>query len=575
MAGDLTVTGAALLADGNLVVIRLATSAGTSLSGPVVDRTGGADWAQFLRSDLLVEQVVSGLADQMRAMVAAEPEKFRLEVSPSGSWMWPIGPAVAVSGVIERKDACLTTDASVTLSVSVDFEPQPAQGTALAKMRISWDVSGWDSAVCSLQTFLAGMGVVHIPFVGPILAGLGSALGWSSHLAVPMLFEAEAAKKVKSAEPQDDDTRKVAEGDDFVEWQRTLSLRPRSRAVPLTVQSANVDFEGLTSRGSLRVAQSLRELMGFISSPTWHTSANCRTRQVTQDYYPASVTLQHTTPVPLRLLPPLVQTDPNDAWTPRIVETPTGVEITVPGSTRVGTHLALWVHTTSGLRWIDLGTVPAKPPTLTPVEIAAALADCFVLQEPNFGKRYEWQYDPPPDEYGLKHVREWSFAGQGLGSSSAIDLVAVGLNGRERALGRVEAVDGHFSFQVLTAADEELELRTDRVGHSGLLMGQRWITPWARVPIASGPASVTVSDGLIEVQAHNDEKLLADFTGRILTAYDAPAEKRPPSDDGKRSLSLFRTHRAGPTTVAAVDGDDLIIGRAGPLRTIGNLNPPQ
>ncbi|MGW3384994.1 hypothetical protein ACWDCO_33085 [Streptomyces albogriseolus] len=572
---ELTVAAATLRVEGSLIVIRVATSVGTSLSGPVIDRTAGADWAQLLGGDLLAEQVTSGLAAQLDELVAVD-KRYKLEEAVTGSWMWPIGSNIYASGVIERSRACLTTDVDVTVQVGITFEPQPAEGTALVKMRISWELSAWDEAVCAAQALMATVAASFLPFVGPLMAGLGRVAGWSSFIFLPMVFGDIAAEKVKSITPPDD-TRKISEGDDYVEWQRTMSLGPRTSDsnVVFSIQSADVDFAGLTSRGSLRSTPLPRELIGYPSPAMWKTNADCKSRQVSQNYTPASVTLQHTTWVPLALLPPFVRTDPPEAWEPRIVPTATGVEIFVPRSTRVGTHLALWVHTASGLRWIDLGIVPAKPEPLTSAEIAAALNPCLALQKHHLGKQYKWLVDPPKKTYGHKLLREWALAGKDLGAGSAIDVMAIGPGGRERLISTLDPIESQMSFQVLTEADEELELRTDREGHSGLLMAQRWITPWARVPITSGPASLAVSNGLIEVQTRDGGKLLADLTGRVLAAHDGPIDNYSPADNREHDLRHLRSRRAGPTTIVAVDEHDLVIGKAGPLHTIGSLKLPQ
>ncbi len=172
-------------------------------------------------------------------------------------------------------------------------------------------------------------------------------------------------------------------------------------------------------------------------------------------------------------------------------------------------------------------------------------------------------------EQGQPYVREWSLAAKGLQGDSPIHLVAVGADGRERALGTVKPRNGGMSFQVVTAADENLELRTDLVGHSGVLMGQRWITPWARLPVENGAASVAVSDSVIEVRSHTGETLLADFSGGLLAARLSPAGERPQAGVGA-SGSPSRTLQTG-STVVALHAGDVIIGKAGPLRLVGAL----
>ena len=100
---DPPVIAARIVADANVVAIRLATSAGDPVDAPPVDRTGGREWMELVPGDLIADMIRRILDRTLDAAVAPppppdpnkpwlpapkhKPQELRKEGPASASWI--------------------------------------------------------------------------------------------------------------------------------------------------------------------------------------------------------------------------------------------------------------------------------------------------------------------------------------------------------------------------------------------------------------------------------------------------------------------------------------------------------
>jgi hypothetical protein len=185
----------------------------------------------------------------------------------------------------------------------------------------------------------------------------------------------------------------------------------------------------------------------------------------------------------------------------------------------------------------------------------------------------EWIPDPPELDLGLAKLREWTLVGAEIQDAKHIRLVATGPRG-ERPLTILPVNRGSVFAQVITEADETLQLRTDgSLSSAPPQILQRWIVPMASVPVGAQVQELDFSGGQLfalggdEVQAidvappeisaggvfirHADVAIPAHLTLRAKTRGNAAA-------------AVPRTAARG-RDVAVLHKGSAVMGFAGPL----------
>ena len=126
-------------------------------------------------------------------------------------------------------------------------------------------------------------------------------------------------------------------------------------------------------------------------------------------------------------------------------------------------------------------------------------------------------------------------------------------------------------------ADETLEVRTERrVDSPTPIVLQRWITPWASIPLAEDPISVASSRGLVGIISADGEAHVID-----ISTGDKP-QTRPLNGAASDEISMQLTNaltrhqergrqpwantaRIDGNTVATTHRGAILVGTSGPI----------
>ena len=189
----------------------------------------------------------------------------------------------------------------------------------------------------------------------------------------------------------------------------------------------------------------------------------------------------------------------------------------------------------------------------------------------------DWLVDPPDLLYGLDPLRQWIIGIQELPEDVAVEFVAVGRDGQERVVGMARGSQ-KIAAQITTRAHETLQIRTrEGIAAPAPLVFQRWIIPFASLPLEITPTVISAADGMIAVRGSDgDTQVIHIAAGGVLSADRLNVER--PLDPGMHRLihKLTREERKGRgswavasqfdrQTVAVVHEQELLIGTVGPL----------
>ena len=117
------------------------------------------------------------------------------------------------------------------------------------------------------------------------------------------------------------------------------------------------------------------------------------------------------------------------------------------GRLPAGTATSVYLFSNYGVRWVDLGTIPALSPELLVQLDARKLMNsyCDSISNPWAGGLTEFTWVDPlldPDylerQAGLGRLRLWSVGLRDLPETARVELLAIGPEGRERQLGVIE-----------------------------------------------------------------------------------------------------------------------------------------
>jgi hypothetical protein len=169
-----------------------------------------------------------------------------------------------------------------------------------------------------------------------------------------------------------------------------------------------------------------------------------------------------------------------------------------------GATSSAFLDTNLGVRWVDLGAVPAKPAPVSndPVKLESqAISQCMAISDlwgmgvMNLG----WIPDPPDYELGLDPLREWTIVADGIIDLERIELAVIGPNAARR-LASPPVEGGTLYMQVVTDAQETLQIRSGvRLLSAPPQVLQRWIVPWMAIPVEPGIVPLALSDGILWV----------------------------------------------------------------------------
>jgi hypothetical protein len=559
---EITAQSAAVEADENVVVIRLGTQVNDPVTAPIVNRLGQGDWVRLISGDVLAEVFTASLTTTLGGGL---PQDVVVDTPPAGGWVaHRIGltpwepPFVMVGAKLVAEDQCLfDIDIGIDLQMIVGFQASGHELTTT--LRLQWDA---DSTLCDIVS-----GLLLTPIAGTV---------------VHIMAEEEVAEGILGAATNPDGFQKIAEDDESITYQSTTSVDLQAPGFVLT--HSEVTNEGLVAGGTLEIQRERRGLEGEASAPASILKTDCTARRVSVAFNPATVSLRDIgVGGPPALFPGGATFDPPDAWVVALGTGNSWLDLVLvfadpsQGRQPAGTATSVFLHTDCGLRWVDLGVVPADRPEPTTTDVAEMINRCIMLVDP-WGEgvlNLEWLGDPPDLLDGLTPLRQWAVGLQELPADVRVEVVAVGPEG-ERSLGTIEGQQ-NVALQLVTNANETLSLRASGpISAPAPTVSQGWITPIAEVPLESGPVSVASGGGMIAYLGDDGEiRFIDPSLSRVagtprtsVVSRDTPADRlagvlgRKPGRNFDGNAVVARVDR---NTVAVIHNGSLHIAHAGPM----------
>ena len=537
LPADLPVIEAAIRTEGTVVAIRLGTAAGDQVFAPVVDRTGGLEWMQHIPGDLIADTIRGVFDRTLDAAVVPppppdpnkpwlpkpkdKPKELRKEGPASASWNFSFATAfVMARGDIVAVDACplFDVDIGIELTLVVTFEfPNP--GTQRTRAVLTWDA---DSTWCDVLATLA----------------LGFPVGIAFHVGI----ENEVSDTILG--------KRIAPGDGFVETGRTddsitferVAGAPSPPSREFTITQSSATSAGLAVGGV--IAPKVRaNLIGDVTTPIAAVDIDCNLRTANVAMRPAKVFLRTDQAdrlprvfpdrvfevVPPWWLPGQPLQSP-DAWLIDVdtemkspaSTTPVHVVLTFrdpPGGRLLpNTWTSVYLFTDYGVRWVDLGTIPALSAELLTKVDAHNLMNvyCDSISNPWAGGLTELVWVDPlldPDylerEVERGRLRLWTLGLRDLPDGARIELLAIGPERRERTVGVIEG-RRDVALEVLTDANESLAVRTERgFTAPAPTLTESWFYPVSNVemnPGAAALAAAPLSERLADEMANHERR---------------------------------------------------------------------
>jgi hypothetical protein len=556
-----------------VVSIRLASDPADPLDDPVVDRiVAGADWTVFTPGSLIAAPFVTGLKGAVDDAVKPDPKHPDVTYEPgaaaAGAYMsvqmfgFPPPPYVFSSAEIVAVDACpvLDFDVTVTLQLIATFA---ANGPNLEiTLKLTWDA---DSTWCQIGDFFILTPVA--PFV------------------IHAVADQQASDAVLGKAHPFEGFKEIGRDDNSITYlsKRFLAIPPRLKLI-----SSQFTNDGLVVAGVLAPLQQGGGLQGWSAPPVSDLNVSCSPRRVTVRFSPAQVGLWNYDPPGG---PPAVffaTFSPANAWvvTPGVSNSSQELllNFTDPpgGRLPVGTATSVFLMTDCGLRWVDLGVIPADHAQPTTADMAAMISKCMA-KSAGWKERVlsvNWLPRHPDENRGIPVVRQWLIGLEDLPRSGRIDVVAVAEGGRERSIGVVEG-RSRAALQVTTDAHETLELRSSHDDNrSPVVVAQRWISPFATMRVEGTPVAIAAAGGLLGLRGQDGATHLINLgAGGTLHAHGLDSSGVEAQSAATLEDALGRQQRRGRETwnsaaqldagtVALVHQGALLLGTAGPLQTL-------
>ncbi len=557
-----------------IVAIRIGTDANDALDGPVVDRIPAqADWAMVTPGSLIANQFVTGLAAAVDDAVKPDPNPdspvYEHGALASGSYgpdlLLSFAPSVRASAEIVAVDACpvLDFDVTVTLSLLGTFA---TNGPDLdITLKLTWDA---DSTWCQIGDFF-----IMTPIAPFVIA----------HVATQQANDAILGKAKAFA-----GFKEIARDDTSVTFQQHRFID-----IPglLTITSSQFNELGLAVAGKLAPPQSGHALQGWAMPATSGLHVDCSPRRVTVRSDPAQAGLTDFTRgggAPL-LFADATTFLPPGAWVPVPVRSNDSQELLVSfldpptGRLPVGTATSVFLMTDCGLRWIDLGKIPATHAEPTQADMASMISHCMA-KSAGWKERVLsvlWLPRPQAEARALPPVRQWMVGMEDIPRSTRLEFVAVqDKTSHTRTLGVIEG-RSRVAVQLITDADETLQIRSNHDDNQlPVVAAQRWISPFTALYLEDAPTAIAASAGRLALRGRDGETTLlhvgvdgklqpaalekSTLPSRVATALHAALGRE--LRRGRETWNSAAQLDAG--TVAVVHKGELLVGRAGELQVL-------
>jgi hypothetical protein len=487
--GDFGTQSGAIVADQGVVIVRLASDLADPLDGPVVNRVPlGADWTLIVNGALIAAPFTKGLDAAIGDVTKSDPS-YVSGGPASGEYLTtqvfalPPPPVVVASAEVVALEACplLGIDVSVTLTTLATFV---ANGPNIeTTMTLTWSA---DSTWCQIAGFFT---------LTPI-----------SSFVIAQVAASQAKDAVLGA-PGPAAFTEIGRDDHSITF-----LQKRFLDIPglLTLTTSQFTSEGLVLAGGLSPRQQVSGLQGWCEAPSSGLHIDCTARAVSVRFSPAAVGLFDYDPPggPPKLFGQSTVFSPPNAWVvaPRTSNSSLDLELAFAdppgGRLPPGTATSVFVMTDCGLRWVDLGVIPADHPPPSVADMAQMLSQCMAKSAGWKARVLSilWAPRPPEDARGIDPVRQWLLGFEDLTRETRLEFVAVSERGKERSIGVLEG-RSKMALHLTTDANETLEVRSNHDDNRlPTVAAQRWIRPFASLRMEEPPVAIAAARGSIAVR---------------------------------------------------------------------------
>jgi hypothetical protein len=569
------VAGAIVLSDDDdIVAIRLASDPSDTVNAPATNRlVDGSDWTQFVPGSVFADVIGTSLGAAVANVVSGKSKYGIGKPATAAYWTSPIlgvpaaPPFVVGSAEVVAINACpiFKIDVSVDLLAIVTFV---ANGPSIeTTLNLSWSA---DSTWCQIADFF-----VATPIAPFIIANVSN--NKASHAILGSAVATEGF-------------REIGRGDNSITYRQQKILPVPA---PLVITASQFNNDGLMVSGGMKYRQPGLGLQGWVAPASSGISTSCSPGVVTVKFIPPQVGLvDHNDPgTPPRIFPDTLVV-PANAW---VVVPGTGndtletlITFAEPpsGHLPVGTATSVYLSTDCGMRWVDLGTIPADHPPPTIADIAAMLSFCFA-KSASWKDRVlsvKWLPRPGDDTKGGPVIRQWLFGLVGMAEHTQLQFVAIGPHGAERLIGTVEGTK-NLAAKIITAGNETLEIRSNHGRNPAPeVVAQRWISPVASLRLREPPLAIAAAAGLLGLRGRDGTTSLIEIsTGGELRALPlASLGRLPNGNDDALIEALDRAQHSGKQpwhsaaqwdarTVAVLHADRLVVGSTGELQNVLTL----
>ncbi|MDB5446658.1 MAG: hypothetical protein JWQ97_1975 [Phenylobacterium sp.] len=487
--GDFGAQKGAIYVKNGVVVVRIASDLADPLDGTVVNRVPpGADWTLIVPGGLIAEPFIKGLDAAIADLAKSDPSHVP-GAPASGAYLTtqelglPPPPLVLASAEVVAVEACPLLGINVSVAITT-------VGTFVANgpniettLTLTWSA---DSTWCQIAGFFT---------LTPI-----------SSLVIAQVAASQAKDAVLgSAGPTG--FKEIGRDDHSITY-----LQKRFLDIPglLALTSSQFTDAGLVLAGGLPPRQQLSGLQGWSEPPSSGFHVDCTARAVSVKFSPAVVGLFDYDPpggAP-KLFAQSTVFIPPKAWVvaPRTSNSSLDLELTFAdppgGRLPPGTATSVFLMTDCGLRWVDLGVIPADHPPPSIGDTAQMLSQCMA-RSAGWKARVlsvTWLPRPPEDARGLDPVRQWMLGFEDMAPGTRLEFVAVSARGEERSIGVLEGRSSG-ALHLTTDANETLEVRSNRDDNRlPTVAAQRWLRPFASLRLEEPPVAIAASGGLLAVR---------------------------------------------------------------------------
>ena len=548
---------AAVEASEDVIVIRLGTRPDDPVNAPITSRLGNSDWSQLIPGQLFVDQFTAGLSRALASAISGDLESSK---SSSGVWLpdgMPLGggnvPLVIVSAEITAMNI------SVLISLTAQFAV--SGHTLVTTLTLN----------CVVESILFDvLGTLILPPIG----------GFVFH----EIAEDTVSEILLGEVGTPTGFQKIGETDNSITYQSTSLLSGPSSSFVLT--HAEVNKEGLLMTGDAQIRPLPLGLQGSVSTPVSSLDRDCNRKRVTVEFRPAQVFLNDIgMDGPPKIFPDGILFNPAGAWAAVPGASNDWLDLALTfvdppgGRLPVGTATSVILDTDCGVRWVDLGVIPPDHEQPTVGDIAEMLSRCMGISDPwgDGVMNLDWLVDWPDLRYEFEPVRQWTIGVRDLQEDVRFEFVAVGPDGEERVVGATGGRQ-NFAVQITTNANETLQIRTmGGLSAPAPVVFQRWIVPFASLPLESVPAAVSAFERMVGVIGFDGNTQVVQIAaGGVLSTQRLNGERQmDPSLDrlvNKLAREVRRNREPWAVaaqidrqTVAVSHGQELLIGTMGPV----------